>query len=71
MTDSYASFKDLNSENKHTAVLLDALESTSTTAKKLYFAVNETDFQLLLAFVKVSIYFEKKTIRSSRIFERN
>ncbi|PAV87878.1 hypothetical protein WR25_08655 [Diploscapter pachys] len=43
----------LDSKSKHTATLLDALESTSTTTRKLYFDANEVDFQLVLAFVKV------------------
>ena len=60
MTDSYASFKDLDSESKHTSILLGALESTSTTARKLCFDVNEADFQLSLDFVEVSIYFKTK-----------
>ncbi|PAV57331.1 hypothetical protein WR25_13731 isoform A [Diploscapter pachys] len=44
---------DLDSESKHTAILLGALESTSTTTKKLCFNMNELDFQLSLDFVKV------------------
>ena len=60
MTDSYASFKDLDTENKHTAIFLDALESTSTTTRTLLFSADKADFQLLLAFAKVRIYFEIK-----------
>ncbi|PAV56979.1 hypothetical protein WR25_16745 [Diploscapter pachys] len=44
---------DLDSESKHTSILLGALESTSTTARKLCFDVNEADFQLSLDFAKV------------------
>ncbi|PAV69447.1 hypothetical protein WR25_09049 [Diploscapter pachys] len=44
---------DLDSESKHTAILLDALESTSSTTRKLCFNTNEADFQLSLDFVKV------------------
>ena len=60
LADSYASFKDLDSESKHTTILLDALESTSSTTRELCFNTNEADFQLVLAFVKVSIYFKTK-----------
>ncbi|PAV75563.1 hypothetical protein WR25_11254 [Diploscapter pachys] len=44
---------NLDSERKHAAVLLNALELTSTTTRKFDFGANEVDFQLLLAFVKV------------------
>ena len=60
LADSYASFKDLDSESKHTTILLNALESTSTTTKKLVFRMNKADFQLSYAFAKVRIYFETK-----------
>ena len=68
--DSYASFKNLESKSKHTAILLDALESTSTTTKKLDFNTYEVDFQLVLDFAKASIYFET-TICNLKNFERN
>ena len=60
MTDSYAPFKDLDSESKHTAILLDALKSTSTTTRELTFDTCKNDFELSFAFAKVSIYFETK-----------
>ncbi|PAV76738.1 hypothetical protein WR25_21060 isoform A [Diploscapter pachys] len=44
---------NLDSKSKHTAILLDALESTSTTTKKLDFNTYEVDFQLVLDFAKV------------------
>ncbi|PAV60178.1 hypothetical protein WR25_18517 [Diploscapter pachys] len=45
---------NLDSKSKHTAILLDALKSTSTTTRKLYCSdTNKADFLLLLAFVKV------------------
>ncbi|PAV65866.1 hypothetical protein WR25_09230 [Diploscapter pachys] len=44
--------RELDSESKHTATLLDALESTSTTTRKLCFVIYKADFQLVLAFTK-------------------
>ncbi|PAV56419.1 hypothetical protein WR25_09727 [Diploscapter pachys] len=44
---------DLDSKSEHAAILLDALKSTSTTTRKLYFVMNEVDFQLSLDFVEV------------------
>ncbi|PAV82355.1 hypothetical protein WR25_04572 [Diploscapter pachys] len=44
---------NLDSKSKHTAILLDALESTSTTTRRLDFNTNATDFQLSLDFAKV------------------
>ncbi|PAV87500.1 hypothetical protein WR25_18628 [Diploscapter pachys] len=48
-------FRDLDSESKHTAILLDALKSTSTTTRKLYCSgTNKADFLLSFAFAKLN-----------------